>query len=349
MPPVRKPKPPARPRLRAPDPRKQRVDINVSTGRPSHRGDEAIDQAKQSRINSNLARIKKWRDMDPNVTLTGQSTSDYYGLGQDDISQIVATRAPKLNPEQLRRLEFAANKFAPDNTAEWIHARNEGRIVDDGLGTTPSGKPNRTLRPQWIVDDIVSKYDSGQRRLTIDELAAGTAPSVHAALQQIAATRPEILENMSLYLASGPGTGPKKFADQKGLLRLLKKHRVPVFAQLYGGKAGGRKVPYVGKDGKKRFKVVPNEWSDKQWRGAVQKFNEFRKAGLDVRPLMSFSDQHIGTGPRALNEARERAWRIYRETGYIPSIWHATSVRHPSPEGLAYAAQRWTKRMRETS
>lgn len=318
-------RPPTRPRLRAPDPAKQRVDINVSTGRPSHRGDEAIDQAKQSRINSNLARIKKWRESDPNVTLTGQSPSDYYGLGQDDISQIVATRAPKLNPEQLRRLEFAAQHHNVENPAEWIHARNEGRIVDDGLGTTPSGKPNRTLRPQWIVDDIVAKYDSGQRRLTIDELAAGTAPSVQAALQQIAATRPEILDNMSVYLAAGPGTGPNKF--DPGMLQLLRKHRLPVYAQLYGGKAN-------------------KEWSDRQWAGAVDKFNAFRKAKLNVRPLMSFSDQHIGTGPRALAEARERAWRIYNETGYIPSIWHATSVRHPSPEGLAYAAQRWTQRMR---
>jgi hypothetical protein len=65
--------------------------------------------------------------------------------------------------------------------------------------------------------------------------------------------------------------------------------------------------------------------------------------------MMSLSDQHIGTGPQAIAEARRRAWYIFRKTGMIPSVWHLTSVKSPSPRGLGNAVGKWIKNMRKQS
>jgi hypothetical protein len=307
------------------DPSKQRVDINVSTGRPSHRGDAPIDPAKQARINSSLARFQSIRDRDPNVTFTSQGPSNFYRLGRDDISQIVATRAPKISAKRDAALRAAAARRGEDPD-QFVHDRSEGRIVDEGRGTTPSGRPNRTLKAQYIVDDLIRKYDQGQHNLTIDEIASGTDRQLGDALRAIGAQRPEILKGLSMYLASGPGSGPGKY--DKRLMNQLRKHKVPVFTQIYGGRH---------EDG---------GWTDAQWSGALDKFRKFREAGYNATPLMSLSDKHIGTGKVSIAEARRRAQRIFNQTGYIPSVWHATSVRSPAPVGMGNAVDQWIRKMR---
>lgn len=307
------------------DPSKQRVDINISTGRPSSMGGAPVDPAKQNRINSTLKRLQAIRSRDPRVTFTAQGPSDFYGIGRDDISQIVPTRAPKLSADREAALRAAAARRGEDPD-EFVRQRGEGRIVDEGLGTTPSGRPNRTLKSRYIVDDLIRKYDSGQHRMTIDEIAGGTDKELANAFRALGAQRPEILKGLSVYLASGPGSGPKKY--DASLMDQLRKNHTPIYTQIYGGRS---------EDG---------GWNDKKWAQAFDKFSDFRNQGYNAKPLMSLSDKHIGTGPQSINEARRRAERIFEATGYIPSMWHATSVRSPAPEGMGAAVDKWIQNMR---
>lgn len=312
------------------NPSKQQIDINVSTGRPSAKGSQlSVSPEQQRRMNSTFKRLQDFQKRNPNrVSLTGQGPSDFYGLGRDDISQIVASRLPAMSEKQLERLRKAAALHQPDNPDQYVadrQAKYESRVVGGGKEFLRPGVPNRSLTSQAIVDDIIRKYDAGQHNLKMDEIAGGTQSEVAKAMREISTTRPEIMKGMSFYLAGGPKTRVDKWNPL--MTSILKKSHAPVYVQMYGGRGDQR-------------------WDDQDWSNATDKFRSFRDAGIEARPLMSFSDKNIGTGPQAIREAKRRAYTIFKNTGYIPSVWHATSMRSPSPEGLGNQYTKWVEQMR---
>lgn len=290
-----------------------------------------LEPATQRLLNSNYKRAQAIVAHDPRVSLVSQGPSDFYDMGDNDYSQIVATRLPNMNEYQMQRARDAATVTFKDDPAaqEAEYQRRlaawEGRVVGGLLPNHKKPTPNRTLVPDEIFKDLTRKYDSGQRNLVIDEIAAGTAPQVTTALQRVALERPEILDALSVYMTAGPGSGPKAFSP--GLIKLLANRKVRTYAELYGGKAG-------------------HNWTDKQWAQSADAMQRFRDAGVNMTPMMSLSGKHIGSGPEAIAEAQRRAWYIFNKTGFIPSVWHMTAAKAPSPLGMGSAVERWIKKMR---
>lgn len=320
-------------KLKAPPAHKQHVTLNVSHGRPTATGAAGRAPEVQALLNSSFKRAQKLAQH-PNVELVSQGPSDFYEMGPSDFSQIVATRLPKMSEAQKDRArrasELLARRDGIDAEAEYQRRLKafEDRVVGGYLKHRKGKVPNRTFTAKELVHDIIRKYDGGQKNLVIDEVAAGTAPQVTKALDAIERHRPEILKGVSVYMVSGPSTGPKAYPPK--LLKLLRDHRMRVYAETYGGKAG-------------------KAWSDKQWDGTIESIRKFRKQGVRMTPMMSLASQHIGTGDDAKREALRRAKYIYKRTGFIPSIWHMTSVKSPSPKGLGAAVGRWMNRVRQNS
>lgn len=322
----------------APNPR-QRVLIQGAGGKLGTSTPEAA-----ALLHSNTTRLRAAAQRDPNLVLAFQNPQDWYGLS--NTAQIVPTRLPGWSQAQQDRNRLASSRlFADPTQAEAEYQRrqrvHEDRVVGGGQQAIP-GKPgqvNRSFIANEIYNNIMKRYNSGQRNLVIDEIASDTDDEIAKALARLETEkRSDVLKGLSAYMVAGPTVRPENF--DSSLLGVLRRNRIPIYGETYGGAA------FDPKTGKRHKKYTPQAVAAQQAKEA-NTLRLMRKAGLAVQPMMSLAPQHVGQGPQAIQEARRRAWNLYRQTGQIPSVWHATSSRHPSPKGMGHAIQQWTTNMRE--
>lgn len=192
---------------------------------------------------------------------------------------------------------------------------------------------NCALTPARLYQRATDRLATpGVRWVVIDEIATGTMPSVDSFLRLADARArqgvPEaqrLVKSLAFFVVGGDGVRVKRFPSYTR--RWLRESKAPVWAELYGGKL--RDVRKPGPSGVQNGRKVLHLLKGT----GVQ---TMRRAGWNVRPMLSAKPMHVGTGRASLVNLRQRFRMVQHSTGMIAGVWHLNSSDGPAVYGLGH-------------